>query len=78
MSLMCKKPLRPTPKSTNAAWMLGSMIDDFSLVDVADVVVLAGALDVELFQHAVLHDRDPAFLGLRDVDQHFLLHVELS
>ncbi len=50
-------------------------IDDLSFVDVADVVVLAGALDVELFQDAILHDRDPAFFRLRDVDQHFLLHV---
>ena len=49
-------------------------VDDLALVDVADVIVLAGALDVQLFQHAVLNDRDPAFLRLRDVDQHFLLH----
>ena len=26
MSLTCRKPLRPTPKSTNAAWMLGSRL----------------------------------------------------
>ena len=50
-------------------------VDDPALVDVADVVVLAGALDVQLFQHSVLNDRDPAFLRLRDVDQHFLFHV---
>ena len=25
-SLICRKPLRPTPKSTNAAWMLGSRL----------------------------------------------------
>ncbi len=51
-------------------------VDDLPLVDVADVIVLAGALDVELFEHAVLDDRDPAFLRLRDVDQHFLLHFK--
>ena len=49
-------------------------VDDYALVDVADVIVLPGALDVELFQDPVFHDRDPAFLRLRDVDQHFLFH----
>ena len=49
-------------------------VDDDPLVDVAHVAVLAGALDVELFQDAVFDDRDPAFLRLRDVDQHFLFH----
>ena len=49
-------------------------VDDFALVDVADVIVLAGALDVELFQRSIFNDRDPAFFRLRDVDQHFLLH----
>ena len=53
----------------------GLEIDDSAFVDVADVVVLAGAFDVQLFQHAVLDDRDPAFFGLRHVDQHFLLHA---
>ena len=51
-------------------------VDDAALVDVADVIVLAGPLDVELFQDSVLNDRDPAFFRLRDVDQHFLLHSE--
>ena len=49
-------------------------VDDLALVDVADEIALAGALDVELFEHAVFNDRDPAFLRLRDVDQHFLFH----
>ncbi len=53
----------------------GLQVDDAALVDVADVVVLAGALDVELFQHAVLDDRDPALFRLRHVDEHFLLHA---
>ena len=52
-------------------------VDDPALVDVADVVVLAGPLDVQLFEQAVFDDRDPAFLRLRDVDQHFLFHVDL-
>ncbi len=45
-----------------------------ALVDVPHVIVLAGALDVELLQHSVLNDRNPAFFRLRHVDQHFLLH----
>ncbi len=53
----------------------GLEVDDAALVDVADVVVLAGAFDVQLFQHSVFDDRNPAFFRLRHVDQHFLLHV---
>ena len=49
-------------------------VDDPALVDVPDVALLAGPLDVEFFQHAVLDDRDPALLRLEDVDQHFFLH----
>ena len=49
-------------------------VDHHPLVDVADVVVLPGPLDVQLFQNSVFNDRDPAFFRLRDVDQHFLLH----
>ena len=40
-------------------------IYDFALVDVADVIVLAGALDIQFFQDSVLDDRDPAFFRLR-------------
>ena len=43
----------------------GLDVDDAALVDVADVVVLAGPFDVQLFQHAVLDDGDAAFFGLR-------------
>ena len=49
-------------------------VDDDALIDVADVTILPCALDVQLFQGAIFHDRDPAFLGLRDIDQHFLFH----
>ena len=50
-------------------------IDDLSLVDVAGVALVAGALDVQLFEDAVLDDRDAAFLGLQDIDQHFFFHA---
>ena len=62
---MCRKPLRPRPKSTNAAWMLGSTLTTLPFIDVSDVVVLARALDVELFKDSVFNDRDPAFFRLR-------------
>jgi hypothetical protein len=50
-------------------------IDDLSLVDVPGVALVAGALDVQLFEDAVLDDRDPALLGLQDIDQHFFFHA---
>ena len=50
-------------------------VDHDSLVDVPYVIVLSGSFDVQLFEDSVLNDRDPAFLRLRDVDQHFLFHV---
>ena len=43
-------------------------IDDFSFVDVADIVVLARPFDVQLFKPPVFDDRDPTFLGLRCID----------
>ena len=49
-------------------------VDDDAFIDVADVAVLPRALHVQLFQGPVFHDRDPAFLRLRDIDQHFLFH----
>src|SRR5262249_46154311 len=45
-----------------------------SLVDITDVIILAGALDIQLFEHAIFNDRDPALLWLGDIDQHFALH----
>ena len=41
-------------------------VDDAALVDVADVALVAGALDVQFFEHAVLEDGDAAFLRLED------------
>ena len=50
-------------------------VDDPALVDVARIALVAGSLDVKLLENAVLDDRDPAFLGLEHVDQHFFLHA---
>ena len=49
-------------------------IDHATFVDVADVVLEAVTFDVKLFENPVLHNGDPTFLWLEDVDQHFLLH----
>src|SRR5262249_39082336 len=49
-------------------------VDNAALVDVADVALVAGPLDVQLLQDAVLDDGDAALLGLEHVDQHFFLH----
>ena len=53
----------------------GLDVDDAALVDVADVAFVTGALDVQLFEDAVLQDGDAAFLGLQHVDEHFFLHA---
>lgn len=50
-------------------------IDDLTLVDVTGVALVAGSLDVQLFEDAVLDDRDTALLGLQDIDQHFFFHA---
>ena len=50
-------------------------IYDPSFVNIANVIVLAGAFDVQFFQNVVLNNRDPTLLGLSDIDEHFLLHV---
>jgi hypothetical protein len=50
-------------------------VDDSALVDVARVALVAGSLHIELFENAVLDDGDPAFFGLKDIDQHFFLHA---
>jgi hypothetical protein len=52
----------------------GLDIDDAAFIDVADAVLDAPPFDIKLLQHAILEDSDPAFFGLEDVDQHFLLH----
>ena len=52
----------------------GLDIDDAPFIDVPDAVLDAPPFDVKFLQHAILEDRDPAFFGLENVDQHFLLH----
>ena len=47
------------------AWF---QVDDFALVDIADVIVLATAFDVELFEQSIFNNRNPAFFRLRDID----------
>jgi hypothetical protein len=50
-------------------------VDDLPLVDIARVTFVTGAFDVQLFEDAVFNNRDTAFLGLKNVDQHFFFHA---
>jgi uncharacterized protein YjbI with pentapeptide repeats len=50
-------------------------IDDLSLVDVSGVALVAGSLEVQFFEHAILNDGDATFLRLEDVNQHLFLHA---
>ena len=43
-------------------------INNLAFVNVADVVVLAGSLNIEFFKPSVFDDRDPILFGLRCVD----------
>jgi hypothetical protein len=49
-------------------------INNPTFVDISYPIVLAGALGVEFFENTVFQQRDPALLGLGDIDQHFLFH----
>lgn len=49
-------------------------VDDASLVDIADEVLEAVPLDVQLFEGTVLDNGDPTLLRLEDVDQHLFFH----
>ena len=53
----------------------GFKVDHHSLVDVSYIAVLAGSFDIQLLQHTVFNDGNPAFFRLRDVDEHFLFHL---
>jgi hypothetical protein len=50
-------------------------IDDLTLIDIPGVALVAGPLDVQLLEDAVLDDRDAALLRLQDIDQHFFFHA---
>jgi hypothetical protein len=50
-------------------------VDDFALIDVTGVTLVAGSFDVQLLEDAILDDGDAAFLGLEHIDEHFFLHA---
>ena len=56
----------------------GFDVDDAALVDVADVTLVARALDVEFFEDAVFKDGDAALFGLQHIDEHFFFHAKPS
>src|SRR5262249_40548295 len=48
----------------------GLDVDDPAFVDVADIALLAGTLDVQLFENPILDNGDPAFLRLQHINKH--------
>jgi len=50
-------------------------VDNSALIDVTRVTLVAGSFYIQLFEGAILDDRDAAFLGLEHIDQHFFLHA---
>src|ERR1700758_1950311 len=68
MSAACRKAVRSSPISTNAACIPGSTRDTPSLLQIAHEPPPAGALDVQLLDHAALEDSG-ARLARRHVDQ---------
>ncbi len=48
----------------------GLDVDDPALVDVTEIRLSVGQLDVQLLQHAVLDHRDPALFRIDGVDEH--------
>src|SRR5262249_31236012 len=53
----------------------GLDVDDAALVDVADIALVAGPFNVQLFEHAIFQNGYAALFGLQDVDEHFLFHA---
>ncbi len=49
-------------------------IDDDAFVNVAYIIILSGAFDIQFFEYPIFHNGDTALLWLRHVDQHFLFH----
>jgi hypothetical protein len=63
-----QKPISPHAEIDKGGLDARLNVDDAAFVDVADVTLVAGPLDVEFLQDAVFQDGNPAFLGLEDVD----------
>ena len=53
-------------------------VDDPPLINVVHITFLARSFDIKFFESSVFHNGDAAFLRLEDVDEHFLLHENLS
>lgn len=49
-------------------------IHDTAFVDVSYKVFQTVTFDIQFFQHPVLDDGYPTFLGLKNIDQHFFFH----
>jgi len=70
-----EKPVSPYRKIDERSLDGRLEVDNLALVDVARIALVAGSLHVKLFENAVLDDGDPAFFGLKHIDQHFFLHA---
>jgi len=70
-----KKPVAPYREIDECSLDGRLEVDDPALVNVARIALMAGSLHVKLFENAVLDDGDPAFFGLKHIDQHFFLHA---
>ena len=69
-----KKPVAADTEVDKGRLNAGLNVDDFALVDVADIIFGTASFDVKLFKNSVFNDCDSTFLRLEDVDQHFLFH----
>ena len=69
-----QKPIAAHTEIDESGLDTGLDVDDPALVDVSDVVLETVTFDVQFLKDPILHDGNPTFLRLEDVDQHFLLH----
>jgi hypothetical protein len=63
-----EKAIAPDPEIDEGGLDARLQVDDASLIDIADVVIRAGAFDVKFFEQPVFNNGDPAFLRLRHID----------
>src|SRR5262249_34877422 len=63
-----QKPITPDAEINKRRLDARLQVYDPALVDVSDIIALAAALQIKLFQLSVFNNRNPALLRLCDVD----------